>query len=769
MKKKYLMNGMALLALGLTMGSCSKETGFTEKDAVSHAEKELGVTINSNTDWKMTQEVKANVSVNLGLDQQYTVAVYDVNPLFNEDATYYAKKEVNEGGTVSLSMDLPQASNTYYVAVFDSKFRGVVEAVQVEDGNIVVDFGGSVTTRSAFHRATEAEYADSYAKTMSDFLNPGTEILNQVKSYSNLDFKVSTISLDDMSDYTPITDDLIVNQTSNGNHTLSDRSWSAGLDGKFPGNSDGKHYRVARGVEITEIFHINGEYGKWNDAVIYIEGKVHLKGNTLNGPTLVVGSTGEIVIDSDTNMSNAGRIILMAGAKITGTSGAKFNVNNGAPCYNAGTIDFNGELNINGSVFYNCGTVNVDVLRNTSGGLITNFGSITARTNMGAADAYNCTFVNGCYMHYTEQAGIGHLTMLKNSRLDVDGFCEFNQSWTAGFDASTPANALAYVPANPNILMDKSVVNVGTAYVTNTVFQGPSTAGEIAIVKMGKVQVGNGTDLMQRQNCYFDWNITELYHNWNKNVTDANSKYQDISAADKVYNPYGYLVDYYRGHVTKFITEATSPVTIPAGTCTGTGYNPGGGGGGKIPGGPAIYSYAFEDSYNGDYDMNDVVLKVQENPNDATKLDFYLMCTGASYDLYVYLTVGGMTYPLFNGPEVHAAMGGTAHMFINTGTPDGKKFDQSQPAAWYSMDKPAGIGNNLATLDVWIQSPQGDIHVATEGQDPHGVVIPSNWRWPKEYQSIKLAYPNFVGFADSSTRGSYLDWYNYPNENLIYK
>jgi hypothetical protein len=28
---------------------------------------------------------------------------------------------------------------------------------------------------------------------------------------------------------------------------------------------------------------------------------------------------------------------------------------------------------------------------------------------------------------------------------------------------------------------------------------------------------------------------------------------------------------------------------------------------------PAVYSYAFEDSWYADYDMNDVVLKVKEN------------------------------------------------------------------------------------------------------------------------------------------------------------
>ena len=873
MKKKYLMNGMALLALGLTMGSCSKETGFTEKDAVSHAEKELGVTINSNTDWKMTQEVKANVSVNLGFDQQYTVAVYDVNPLFNEDATYYAKKEVNEGGTVSLSMDLPQASNTYYVAVFDSKFRGVVEAATITDGELNVNFGGTAYAPAfvpAFTRATQDEYSGTYAKTAADYLEGLTvsdmqqytafdnatittysgNITNAIDGRGEAWFKVEggmnpsngqtytlrdggnnigTVKFNGTSGGSAVADGF---QSGNGmTHYLSRESievtpnvdcqmtvflnddyalmgmtdntipvemWGAKYDGNgtyFRGNpyfsnaqaghvyrfwrpnalipvygvkmyyefhgkklGDGRHFRVPAGTTITQPFSVVGTENsqpKMNGAVIYVEGRMNVYGsdsqkNTFESATIVVGSGGEVVLNGTIDMSNYGRFVVLPGGKITGTSGSSLKVNNGAKCYNAGEINFAGELNVNGSDFYNCGTLNLGSMRNTSGGKVTNFGKITCGSNEIAADAYNCEMINGCYWHYTGDAGIGKLTMLKNSRLDVDGTAEFTQSHTSQDEPI--ANA------TPNILMANSVVHVGNCFATNTIFQGPSANGEVAIVKIdNKMLVGRAMDITQWDNCYFDWNSEEIYN--------KESVKQTLAMEDGVHGIYSGV----HARITKFITEASSPVSIPTGDCTGDGYNPGGGGGGKIPGGPAIYSYAFEDSYNADYDMNDVVVKVQENPDDANKLVFYLMCTGASYDLYVYLTVGGMTYPLFNGAEVHAAMGGTAHMFINTGTPDGKKFDQSQTAAYFSMTKPAGVGNNLATLDVWIQSPQGDIHVATPGQDPHGVVIPSNWMWPKEYQSIKLAYPDFVGFADPSTRSSYLDWYKNPNTSLIYQ
>lgn len=749
--KKTSLNVMAAMAMGLAVAGCSHDSDNympSSEEQLANATEKLGVEVDPNQDWNMTGTVTATVSVNLGLDQNYTVGIYDANPLFDKGVHFYAKEGIAEGGSIDMSFEAPSAASTFYVAVFDSKGRYLVQAAPVVDGAMDVTFGTTVSGT----RATEAEYVGTYTKTLEDFLTVSDELVELAKAcykaaYADwLANKIVTptpISVSDFADYTLLTDDLIVNQTSNGNHNLS-----------------GKHYRVAAGEEVKEVFHINGEDGKWNDAVIYVEGTLHLNGNTLNGPTLVVGNGGKIVVDGNTNMSNAGRIVVMKGGSIEGKDGVVFNINNGGPCYNAGTINFNGELNANGSIFYNCNTVNVDVLRNTSGGMITNFGHITARTNTGAGDTYNCTFVNGCYTHYTENAGIGQLTMLKNSRLDVDGFCEFGQSWSGWLDATVPENALAYNPANPNILMDKSVINVGTAYVTNTVFKGPSSADEIAIVKMGKVQAANGTDLMQRDNCYFDWDITELYKkDGGKNATTADQKYQDIPAEQKQWNKYGYVVDYYRGHVTKFITEASSPVSIPAAVsdddCTGAGYNPNAVTPAPIEEGPAVWSYAFEDTPLGDYDMNDVVIKVRYHYDDATQkidkrqLDVTLCCTGATLELKVYLDKTA----LFGGEEVHEVLNCRAPQLVNTGAgPD------SDPSTYTTtIDTPANF--EFGTADFWIESPlvPGGVHIAKKGQDPHGIVIPADWAWPTEYTCIKDAYPSFKKFAEDASVKS--EWY----------
>ena len=731
MKKKYLMNGMAVLALGLMAVSCSKEVEYSPEASKNHAEDVLGVTIDSNQDWKMSQETNVYVTVNLGLDQEYTVILYDKNPLYNSDAVYFVKQQVKEGGTAAKTISLPAASDTYYVAVFDTKKHCVVKTVTIEDGMIDITFGDTAAKTS--RRASESDYQGSYAKSANDFLNPTTG-----RDVWGNTWQLTTrqISESEMKKYTAIYDNDIKE-----NSTLSNK-----LNGDYyPGHSDGKHFRVTANTEIKRVFHVNGEYGVYNDVVIYIQGKVHLNGNTLNGPTLVVADGGEIIIDGKTDMSNAGRFVVLPGGKITGKKDAIYNVNNGAPCYNAGTIEFNGELNVNGSDVYNCGTINVDLLRNTSGGFFTNFGTITARTNIGAGDSYNSIIVNACYMKYTGNAGIGTLTMLDNSRLDVGGTAEFNQK--------------------TQTLYNNSVIDAGALYVNSTTFLGTDDTSDNAVIKTEKIYFADEMYVNQdkndkyqnenwtyvarkidgKGNIYLDWDNAQTYDKEGNQITLDN----------------GYtMLSVVRAAGWNYTTESSSPFSIPAGECTGAGYNPGDDGG-DIPGEPAVWTYAFEDSYFCDYDMNDLVIQVCENEDDEDKIDVTLCCTGATYDLYLYLG----TSALFGGVEVHRALGGTAGKFINTGDTSNEKFE-SMGLQTTTINKPSGF--TFATADFWILSPEGKIHVATNGQDPHGVVIPGYWAWPLEWVCVKEAYPDFVGFAADSQHQTNIDWYKNPDNDKTY-
>lgn len=722
--ERILRYSMAALAMTLFVG-CSHDMEYSQpsKEQVQkNVAEKLGIEIDPNQNWNASTAITANVSVNLGLDQEYTLVIYDKNPLFEDDVFYYAKTVVKEGDTATLKLDVPSADSVFYAAVFDSKYRRLVQSAYREDSVLTMNFG-TAASESRSNRAAENDAdAAPYAKTLNDYLNP-----TGVESWKT----VQQISIAQMKNYTVIDDDIVGSKFEG--RSLQNPTYPGGVRTEY---GDLQHYRVPANVELRQSFNTNGYSNTYNGLVLYIEGKVHLVGsNSLNDITLVVAEGGEIILDaSENHFSGTGRFVVCPGGKITGVHGATFNVNNGGWCYNAGTIDYNGTLNLNGSHFYNNNTVNVDVLMGTSQSTyFVNFGHITARTNAMQADAYNQNIVNGCYMKFTGNAGVGGLTMLKNSRLDVGGqlYITGNGLW-GGFR---------------NELHHLSLITAGSIKANGATLYGPTAYNEFAVVKVGSVYANNDTDLQTADNLYMDWNSANFYMH-------------DGTKIDQNFYNYYYM----RGmvnRISKWTNEDNSTFTIPRGDCTGNGYHdtsevPSQ----VIPGEPAVWTYAFEDTPLGDYDMNDVVIKVSENAEDATRLDITLCCTGAANNLTVYLD--DMVLFAGSGKEVHQVFGQAAGKFINT-VNDGIKVDPITE----TIRKPANF--SFETADFWIKSPSGDVHVAKQGEDPHGIVVPGNWRWPREFQCIKDAYPNFIEFAKdaSTTDDNIKKWYETSNGNPV--
>lgn len=573
--------------------------------------------------WSTMGTGTAAITVLGDYGQSYRVSVYLDNPLVTKPVISLCSGTVESGSTMEASFTYPLANSIFYIGYYDSDGRRLVEMAEMKDGRIEATVGRSSAAASRVLRARESDYTGSYAKQLTDYLNPTTDLWGNT-------LNTQPISVDAMKNYTPFTDSDLQTQNTitNANYVWNPQTYNTDI--VYLCGGDGKHYRVAANTEIFQVFHANATYGVVNDVVVYVEGKLHLNGNTLNGLTLVVAPGGEIVIDGNTNMSNAGRFVVMAGGSISGADGVGLYVNNGGICYNAGSIEYKGELNVNGSDFYNCGSVNVDLLRNTSGGKFTNFGIIVARTNNIAGDSYNSTVVNGCYMHFTGDAGIGSLTMLEESRLDVDGYAEFTQSF---YNPGYNFNAV--------VLMKNSMINVGVAYVTSTAFEGPASPDEFAIVKMRAVQVGNGYDIMQYNNCYFDWDITEIYNkDGGKGV---------VTEGHKLTATYPESANQFvKTHIKKFVFEATAPENfiIPAGDCTGSGYNAEGNSGGEITGEtPLQLRYCFEDNFPevGDYDFNDAVITVTPTVDGTTAtLVVSLDAVGATKQLAAALRIKGL-------------------------------------------------------------------------------------------------------------------------------
>ena len=77
-----------MAAMALLLSGCSHDEDNynpSQSEQMDNATEKLGVDIDPSQSWNMTSTLEAQVNVALGLDETYTVVVYDVNPLFNDD------------------------------------------------------------------------------------------------------------------------------------------------------------------------------------------------------------------------------------------------------------------------------------------------------------------------------------------------------------------------------------------------------------------------------------------------------------------------------------------------------------------------------------------------------------------------------------------------------------------------------------------------------------------------------------------------------------
>ena len=173
-----------------------------------------------------------------------------------------------------------------------------------------------------------------------------------------------------------------------------------------------------------------------------------------------------------------------------------------------------------------------------------------------------------------------------------------------------------------------------------------------------------------------------------------------------------------------------------------------------------IYTFCFEDTELGDYDLNDVVIKAQRI-ND-TQVQYELYACGAFDELYVKNVDSA-----WENTEIHALFGKEPKTYINTEASD-KKKPSTTPIIITKK-----VSNTFTFLDsscqpyIYDKTTGKTIKLAAKGQDPHGIMIPIDFKYPLEKVCIKDAYPNFNNWGQNSV--TYKDWYNTLVGSKVYK
>ncbi len=758
-----LLIGLACLSLGLM--ACSHDDGtYTEADKLANAEKHLGAKIDPQHDWKMTKEVTASITVNLGLDQQYTVAVYDKNPLFNEDVSYYTRTTVAEGETVTLRFSVPSTKNVLYVGAIDSQQQRVLKTVAVENGRMVAHFEDtqadsritrSITvngdTYSAFNFPTDEELGAAFPTAIPANADEVADLLTLYQGTTVQTQQGETQLWDIYAIY--------ANKIVEGYNLKITQAGVTELGGNYQNSS----WDAASNKNIAHPYNVyvnvDGDVtirrvGATHFNLYILKGNVTLESNYGEQAGIISVAAGATLNDQRNSIAANQGIKLYNRGTVNATNTEKYDIGNFSTVYNEGKFYVSGPLSYspgdsNTSYFVNFGDdaeLTAPAMTMNSSCHFYNSGKVTVTGDTSVTEAHinwinngfyqtgnlifkalNNTFYNYCQLIVENNAHMydGEFNLMRNS---------YTEAGTAELD-----NFIVNMKYGSGMYIKGDVDMKAQADGT---YQGFRTSDKNAYVLIG----GKVTVASHRETFSISSGITYSVHEI-EIIKDGRVVTEEelLSSGDG-----DYPVLNFNGIGCTYGKLRVTPKTDSCGATWAKEEED------EVA--PQIFSYAFEDTYMCDYDMNDVVLYVSES-EDGNGFDVELMCTGAKKDIYVYYD----GEPIFGNREVHDVLGGANGKFLNTGAADDDMFFSVGTAMDY-VDKK---GHTLGEAPFSIRTSSGDvIEVGTQQGntiEPYGIVIPRKWEWPTEWTEISRAYPSFIGFVIDRNQNA--DWYNTAPES----
>ena len=176
------------------------------------------------------------------------------------------------------------------------------------------------------------------------------------------------------------------------------------------------------------------------------------------------------------------------------------------------------------------------------------------------------------------------------------------------------------------------------------------------------------------------------------------------------------------------------------------------------------YTYCFEDRQLGDYDMNDVVIKAKRL--DKTHVQYTIVACGANDKLFVKNINAGV---INDNTEVHSLFGKGTNQFINTEN----SAEYIEPVVVVKEVSESFSFLDEATQPYLYDKTTGlEVKLAKRGEDPHGIMLPYDFKYPLEKVCIKDAYKDFNNWVDKDPKKDKdvigTNWYTKPVSGKVY-
>lgn len=733
--------------------------------------------IDPDGDWSMSRSVTAHVSVNGDVGTDYTIRIFDANPLVAEnDAWLLAEGIANNEKTLNVSVDCATAIRTLFVARVDAKGRYLVQPVAIENGEVKAHFGEVETvTRAAASR---------------DGVNSAVPVMTAPYTAEEISEK-------------------------KGGATEVQAGWDLGAASGWAGNyhefdvfKDSERWFSITKKEFEGSFTTSGNSGGASAIkVIITNGSkwVIKENNQFSDITeIIVEDGGEIEIKENASLmlTNSSYITVMKGGVIKGDGDIRV-TNGSGNCknYNAGTIDCN-DFDFNGGAgeFYNYGELKLDEYKaSTNGAILINHGFIKAED----IKANNNTHIkNACHIEVEDEFEFGTLLM--------------------GYSSEAICGELSRNGNDNDITMEEQSMLVCEEADLCRHINGP-TNGK-ALLKIDKI-IGNFLELPYSTSYIKNNVICEIKdqksngkHEWN-------------------WSGFDWLVSQCMKGAATYCNPGKADFMLPKSDCVKEGYNSDDEGD-DVELKKAVYTYAFEDNYPnaGDYDFNDIVLNVtmpvagddddddDDDEEDELKYKIELRAIGAIKQLGAGLRIKGikksnvkevsfeestarrsgslnsssifedvpfeandseLVIPLFGDAHYIYGYTGNKRPMLNTGNASTPLTDIYTLEVTIKLDDDIDIPSPTKDLDFFIayqgmSNKRMEIHLnrfttaTANGQlaspelldiiksinNTWALCVPTKFAYPTETTVVTAAYSGFAGWAHDQESNT--NWYSKP-------
>lgn len=721
--------------------------------------------IDPDGDWTLSQSVTAHVSVNGDLGVNYTIRIFDANPLVAENAAkLLAEGTANQDKTFDVEIDCATALNTVFVARVDKHGHYLVQPVAIKNGEVTAHFGDKKSnTRAVLGADVESAVPVMEAPYTAGYISAKKGEATEIQTGWELD-----ASFNEYTQYNlPIFKEKI--------------RWF-----KVPERNSDIYFVTngANGVDAIKVIIPSGI--TW-----VIKKSIQFSNIT----EIIVEDGGKIEIDDNASLTltAASYFTVLKGGSIKGDGDIRItNGSGGCKNYNAGTIDCS-VLDFNGGAgeFYNYGKLELDKYNASTGGItLINHGTIEADDIEGNN---NTTIKNGCHIKVKDRFQFGELLM--------------------GYTSEAICGELSRNGSSAKIEMEEQSMLVCEKADLCKYITGP-TKGK-ALLKIDEI-IDKSSELP-----YSSFKIT---NNIICEIKDQKSNGKN----QWEWSSFDWLVNKGLQNSATYCNPGKADFMLPKGDCIKEGYNSDEEED-DVELKYAVYSYAFEDNYPnaGDYDFNDIVLNVTlpaaGDDVEELKYSIDLRAIGAVKQLGAGLRIKGikksnvkevifgkgaseranslssgifenaayemndseLVIPLFG--DAHSVYGydGSKRPMLNTGNASIPLTDIYTLEVTIKLDDDIDVPSATKNLDFFIAykgmgNKRTEIHLnqfssaTANGQlanndlleiikvvnNTWALCVPDKFAYPTETSVITDAYSGFAGWAQDQNTSS--DWYTNP-------